>query len=263
VEWQHERRQIVDYNGPQEVGPMRDSIRLKLHFGPYRTPRFRMGAVVEDEVRGSVRIVKMTDAPIPWPIGKAKDGRLALVVFGGLAKAVRRESGVAVCHWWGVSWYHVNNWRRALGVASSNEGTYRLRLAFTRTPRFRQIQKMAWALNGTPERRAAQSLRQTGMKMSEQARRNNSFAHIGIRNSEATRRKLSLAHKRRGTWPPAAGKPWSEDELALHRSLPPKEVVKRTNRTYSAVTSMRVMLGLSRGRNRKRRSRSSPLCHSQ
>lgn len=141
---------------------MRDSIRFKLHFGPFRTPRFRIGAVIEDEFRGPVKMVKLTDAPIPWPIGKAADGRLALVVYGGLAKAVRRESGVAVCRWWGASWYYVNKWRRALGVASSNEGTYRLRLAFTQTPRFRQIQKMAWALNGTPVRRAAQSLPKVG-----------------------------------------------------------------------------------------------------
>ena len=56
---------------------MRDSIRLKLHFGVYRTPRFRIGAVVEDEIRGPVKIVKLTDAPIPRPIGKAADGRLA------------------------------------------------------------------------------------------------------------------------------------------------------------------------------------------
>ena len=40
----------------------------------------------------------------------------------------------------------------------------------------------------------------------------------------------------------------------LLRSLPPKQVVKRTDRTYSAVTSMRVMLGLSRGRKRRRRT---------
>jgi hypothetical protein len=216
-----------------------------LHSGSYRTPRFQMGAVVEDEVRGSVRIVKMTDAPLPWPIGKAADGRLALVVYSGLARAVRRESGIAVCRWWGASWYHVNKWRRALGVPSTNEGTYRLRLAFTQTPRFRQIQNMSWATNGTPERRAAQSLRQTGMKMSEQARRNNSLAHMGILNSKATRRKLSLAHKRRGTWPPAAGKPWTKDELALLRTLPAIEVFRQTDRTYSDVTSMRVLLGLT------------------
>jgi hypothetical protein len=210
-----------------------------------------MGAVVEDEVRGPVKIVKLTEAPIPWPIGKASDGRLALVVYGGLAKAVRRESGIAVCHWWGASWYYVNKWRRALGVRSSNEGTHRLRVAFANSPVFKQAQRKAWALNGTPERRAAQSLRQTGMKMSEQARQNNSLAHIGIRHTEASRRKMSLVHKRRGTWPAAAGRVWSEDELALLRTLPPKEVVKRTDRTYSAVTAMRFMLGLTRSRKRR------------
>ncbi len=231
---------------------MRESIRVKLHFGPYRTPRFRIGAVVEDEVRGPVKIVKLTEAPIPWPIGKASDGRLALVVYGGLAKAVRRESGVAVCHSWGASWYYVNKWRRALGVPSSNDGTYRLRLAFTQTPRFRQIQKMAWALNGTPERRAAQSLRQTGMKMSEQAGRNNSLAHIGMRATEKSRRKMSESHKRRGTWPPAAGKPWSKEELALLRKLRPRDVAKRIDRIYIAVCSMRFLLGLTSGRKRKR-----------
>ena len=44
------------------------STRFKLHFGPYRTPRFRIGAVVEDEVRGEVTIVGLTGARIPWPI---------------------------------------------------------------------------------------------------------------------------------------------------------------------------------------------------
>jgi hypothetical protein len=68
------------------------------------------------------------------------------------------------------------------------------------------------------------------------------------------RRKMSETHKRRGTWPAAAGRPWSEEELALLRSLTPKEVVKRTDRTYSAVTAMRFILGLRRGRKRRRRT---------
>jgi hypothetical protein len=211
-----------------------------------------MGAVVEDEFRGWVKIVKLTDAPIPWPIGKAKDGRLALVVYGGLAKAVRRESGVAVCHWWGTSWYNVNKWRRALDVPSNTEGTHRLRSAMTKTPQFRRIQKKAWALLGTPERRAAQSLRQTGMKMSEEARRNNSLAHIGMQATAKSRRKMSESHKRRGTWPPAAGNPWSKEELALLRKLRPRDVAKRIDRTYIAVCSMRFLLGLTSGRKRKR-----------
>jgi hypothetical protein len=124
----------------------------------------------------------------------------------------------------------------------------------TKTPEFRRYQRKAWALLGTPERSAAQSLWQTGMKMSEEARRNNSLAHMEMRPTPKSRRKMSETHKRRGTWPAAAGRPWSEDELALLRTLLPKEVVKRTDRTYSAVTAMRFMLGLSRGRKRRRRT---------
>jgi hypothetical protein len=232
---------------------MRDSVRFKLHFGAYRTPRFRIGALVEDEIRGPVKIVKLTEAPIPWPIGKALDGRLAIVVYGGLAKAVRHESGIAVCHWWGTSWYNVNKWRRALDVPSNTEGTHRLRSAMTKTPEFRRYQKKAWALLSKPERRAAQSLRQTGMKMSEDARRNNSLAHMGMRHTLKSRRKMSETHKRRGTWPAAAGRPWTKEELALLRTLPAIDVFRRTDRTYSAVTSMRVTLGLTRATRPTRR----------
>jgi hypothetical protein len=38
---------------------------FKLDFSPYRNPRFRVGAVDDDEVRGEVKIVKVTDAPVP------------------------------------------------------------------------------------------------------------------------------------------------------------------------------------------------------
>jgi len=36
-----------------------------------------------------VRIVGLSDAPIPWPIGQTRQGPRALVVFGALEKAVR------------------------------------------------------------------------------------------------------------------------------------------------------------------------------
>jgi hypothetical protein len=78
------------------------AIRFKLHFGPYKTPRFKLGACVEDEIRGEVTIVGLTDARIPWPIGLKGKAR-AYIVYGALARAVRRESAQAVMHWWGVS----------------------------------------------------------------------------------------------------------------------------------------------------------------
>ncbi len=39
-------------------------IRYKLHFGPYRSPRFRLGAIIKDEIRGEVTIVGLTDGRI-------------------------------------------------------------------------------------------------------------------------------------------------------------------------------------------------------
>ena len=37
-------------------------------------------------------------------------------LFKGLAKAVRKESGVADCHWWGVSRWRLNGSRRSLNA---------------------------------------------------------------------------------------------------------------------------------------------------
>jgi hypothetical protein len=74
-------------------------LRHRLHFGPYRTPRFRIGQRVEDERRGLVRIVGMSDGPNQWPIGQTKRAK-SLVLFRGLARAVRREAAAAGMHWW-------------------------------------------------------------------------------------------------------------------------------------------------------------------
>jgi len=52
-------------------------LRHRLHFGPYRTPRFRIGQRVEDERRGTVRIVGLSDGPIAWPIGQTVAGALS------------------------------------------------------------------------------------------------------------------------------------------------------------------------------------------
>jgi hypothetical protein len=69
---------------------MDDADRFQLLFGPYRTPRFRYGEVVFCEVRGEVTLCGLTDAPIPWPVGK-RGRHQAIVLCGGLAEAVRRE----------------------------------------------------------------------------------------------------------------------------------------------------------------------------
>jgi hypothetical protein len=50
---------------------------------------------------------------------------------------------------------------------------------------------------------------------------------------------LSEAHRRRVTIPPAAGRPWSEKELAMHGKVPDELLARQTRRTVSAVVAMR------------------------
>jgi hypothetical protein len=64
-----------------------DADRFHL-LGTYKTPRFRYGQAAFCEVRGEVTLVGLTDAPIPWPVGK-RGRALSLVVSKGLARVVR------------------------------------------------------------------------------------------------------------------------------------------------------------------------------
>src|SRR4051812_26022559 len=96
--------------------------------GKYQTPPFHYGDAACCEARGEVIITGLSNAPIPWPIGKrpASRGR-ALVLFGHLVKAVRRESVAAVAFHWSVSDQTVTKWRKSLGVGAMTEGTTRLK----------------------------------------------------------------------------------------------------------------------------------------
>ena len=104
-----------------------DAERFGLRFGQYRTPRFKYGDQVKDARRGPVTIVGLSDAAIPWPIGAGVRGAKSLVLFGALARAVRRESNQAVAQAWGVTGQTVTAWRRALGVGPTTDGTSTLR----------------------------------------------------------------------------------------------------------------------------------------
>jgi hypothetical protein len=95
---------------------MKDRDRFRL-LGPYRTPRFRDGRTVRCAVRGEVEDVGVNEAPIAWSVGK-KGRAKWLVVFKDLARAVRRESEIAVAYPWGVTGQTVGKWRKALGVGS-------------------------------------------------------------------------------------------------------------------------------------------------
>ena len=232
---------------------MHASKRAKLHFGPYRTPRFRYGAIVTDEIRGDVQITKLSDARIPWPLAKKKGRRPTPLVNQTLARAIRLESTPAIRYWFGVTAWQAGIWRSALGVAENNPGTLRLRQAYGKSPWFKRAQKMGWAKARDPARitkiAAAKRGKPRPRAVIEAMRR----ANLGRPLSAEHRRKMSEAHKRRGTNPPAAGRPWEPWEDALLLQLPIREVVAKTSRTEAAVKARRVVLGLPDGRRKENR----------
>src|SRR5262245_25600 len=110
--------------------PQRHPEHVRLLYGPYQPPALKKGDRATCLHRDStVVITGWSDAPIPWPRGRAlgRQGGPGLVVDEELARAVRREAGVAVAYWFGVGHNTVTTWRRALGVPPRNEGSARLR----------------------------------------------------------------------------------------------------------------------------------------
>jgi hypothetical protein len=75
---------------------LQDADRFRL-LGKYRTPRFRVGRFVRCLIRGEVEVAGLHAALIPWPVCKT-GRRHALIVYGDLAKPIRRESELAVMH---------------------------------------------------------------------------------------------------------------------------------------------------------------------
>lgn len=67
--------------------------------------------------------------------------------------------------------------------------------------------------------------------------------------------QVAQVYKRRGTYPPAAGRPWMAWEDAAVRELSPAEAAKKTGRTRSAINSRRFVLQVPDGRRRRQRRR--------
>ena len=177
----------------------------RLRFGQYRTPRFRLGQVVFCAIRGECEIVGLSDARIPWPIGKIRQGRF-LILFGALERAVRKEASVAVCYHWGVTAQTVTVWRKALGVGRMNAGSMKLASEHGKSPARAEGLKKAQAKARDPERRAKIAASRRGKRMPESVRAALLASHMGKKLSDETRRKMSEAHKRRGTVPPLVKK---------------------------------------------------------
>jgi hypothetical protein len=77
-------------------------------------------------------------------------------------------------------------------------------------------------------------------------------ANLGRKHTDQTRRRMSEAHRRRGTRPPAAGRPWTaEEDALLTAGLVAAEVAARTRRTLTAVYIRRRQLQMPDGRRKR------------
>ena len=228
---------------------MHDLELFRLRYGPYRTPRVRYWRIVQDARKGEVKIVGLSDEPIPWPIGLKFASRLP-VLYGALIRAVRRESNQAVARAWGVSGQTVTAWRKALNVPVTTRGTSALRSAYFREPWVKRMRENSLAKVRDPERRAKIAAAKRGKPRPPHVLEALLKANLGKSASAKTRRRMSETHKRRWAKDPRR---WTAEEDATILKLTATEVAKRTGRTVAAVKNRRKRLGLPDGRTKAAR----------
>jgi hypothetical protein len=214
----------------------RDRFRL---LGTYLTPRVRMGTLLSCEARDCEGIVVgYLAGKIPWPVGRRMgSGSRGLVVFGGLARAIRRESAQAVKHWWGVGRSSVWRWQMALGVELANPGTHRLRSDYSREP---------WAIKALRKGSQAARSPEARRKMAEATRGKPCPEHV----REAVRRANKLRKVTAATRVRMSDAQRARVARDLVRKLPAAAVAKRTGRSLSSVYSRRGVLNVGDGRSR-------------
>jgi hypothetical protein len=195
-----------------------------------------------------VRITGVSEAPIPWPLGQLLKGgrRPALVLYGDLAKAVKRESAEAVMHFWGVKANTVWTWRKALGVPQYNQGTTALKSELL-SPWLDEIRPAAIAVAGSAERREKIAASGRGKPRPPHVIEAVRKVHAGRAHTEEARRKMSEASRKRGALVPGT-RLWTAREDALVRTLPAEQVARKTRRTLAAVYARRRELKLPDGR---------------
>lgn len=230
---------------------MTQTERVELLFGPYPTPKVRVGAVLSCELRDAdVIVVEISAARIPWPVCRRKIGGRGRghALCGPLVEAVRRESAQAVAYWWGVTGQTVTKWRKALGVGATTEGTSKIRSRYAFEPWAVAAREKANSKAGDPDRCAKIATAKRGKRRPSHVIEAMCKSRKGKRHDAEARRKMSDAHRRRGTRPPKAGRPWLAAEDLLVRTLAAAEAAEKTGRKLAAVYGRRSQLKVPDGR---------------
>jgi hypothetical protein len=228
---------------------MKDADRFRL-LSRYRTPCIRIGTVLSCESRDcDVIVVGYSDGRIPWPLGRRRgSGVRGLVVFGDLARAVRRESNQSVCHWWGVTEKVVTKWRKALGIGAMNEGTARLRTEYAKEDWFVAGRRTAIANAADPERRQKLSAAFRGKPRPPHVVQALRRASAGRKVSAETRAKLAAMTRKRAESFLPNGRVWTIKGDELLRTQPAPAAAKCTGRTLRSIYNRRARLNVPDGR---------------
>ncbi len=200
---------------------------VKFIAGPYEPPLVPIGRWLKCEVRGLLRVGGYTNALIPWPT--AEGHARQLILCGDLVKALRTESGRAVCFHFGISHSTMSLYRKLLGVERLNPGSLRL---FWRTV----------DLARSPRARAKMSLQREGRKdLMCPADRERLWRIQKRPKSKTWRRKMEAFWRGRYA---LRGKPpnWSEEELKLIGTRPDREVARMLGRSLQALKAKKFQL---------------------
>jgi hypothetical protein len=118
----------------------------------------------------------------------------AIILYGDLAEAVKRESEQAVAHWFGVGLDTAWRWRQALGVGATTEGTSQLRSDDAFEPVQTAARAKAHQKARDPQRCARIAAAKRGVPRPAHVREALLQASIGSKPNDETLRKMSEAH---------------------------------------------------------------------
>ncbi|MDB5306556.1 MAG: hypothetical protein JWO38_758 [Gemmataceae bacterium] len=116
----------------------------------------------------------------------------------------------------------------------------------TKSPELAAARERGWAKAGDPERRRKIAEAKRGKPRPEHVIEAMREGRTGKPHSEETRREMSEAHKKRGTRPPKAGRPWTAKQDALLGKVPDELIARKSGRPVSAVVNRRQKLRIEK-----------------